>query len=350
MEDWFMGLTSTGQVVPLRIKVVFWILIGGLSVLLAEVVPNSTPFPFFTLWGLISVVPLYSLHVLMLAYFTFGKHRVTFPILFITGAILGMYEAYITKVLWDPTWGDKNFEFAGIYLLQTIVLVLFWHPFMAYVLPVFLAENLFSDSNETFLTLPKKIQNMLSQKWITTVAIFSIYCAMYKSFGTLNWKTALLSSAANTMILFGIAFLWIRIKGDSKLTLRDLLPSKAQAFVLGIFLLLIYLGMGFFVRPEALSHTIGPHLTVWVIYAVLFILLFSNIERAPDKLNELQPSPIKNFTFRTGLIFAAIFITLSAFFFIIKGLAMVLILISWLAGCILGFIIVIRSARALYVK
>ena len=345
-----MDLSSTSQVVPARIKVVFWILLGGLSVLLAEVVPNSSPFPFFSLWGFISVVPLYSLHVLMLAYFTFGKHRITFPILFLAGAILGMYEAYLTKVLWDPTWGGRNFEFAGIYLLQTAVLVLFWHPFMAYVLPVFLAENLFTDSSETFSSLPQKIQNLFSQKWIVTIVIFSIYCAMYKIFGTMDWNTALLSSSSNTAILFGAAFLWKHVKGERKLTFRDLLPSKKQAVVLGIFLLLIYLGMGIFVRPEALPQTIMPHLTIWVIYATLFILLYFNIKRAPDRSNELQPSPIKSLAFRTGLMFAATFITFSILFFAIKTLTMILILGSWLAGCTLGLMIIFRSARALYVK
>jgi len=345
-----MDLSSTSQVVPLRIKAVFWILLGVLSVLLAEVVPNSSPFPFFSLWGLISLVPLYSLQVLMLAYFTFGKKRVTFPTLFLAGAILGMYEAYLTKVLWDPTWGEKNFEFAGIYILQTCVLVFFWHPFMAYVLPVFLAENLFTDSSETFSTLPQKIQNLFSQKWIISMAIFSIYCAMYKIFGSLDWKTALLSSSSNTAILFGAAFLWRYVRGDRKLTFRDVLPTKTQASVLGIFLLLIYLGMGLFIRPKALPHTITPHLTVWLMYAALFILLYFNIKHAPDLTNESQPSPIKGLAFRTGITFAVIFITFSVLFFAIKNLTMILILISWLAGCTLGLTIIFRSARALYVK
>jgi hypothetical protein len=39
---------------------------------------------FWVLWGAISVI------------------------LFLAGALLGMCEAYVTKVLWKPTWGDAN--------------------------------------------------------------------------------------------------------------------------------------------------------------------------------------------------------------------------------------------------
>lgn len=340
------------QPVPTRVKLVFWILLGALSTIMAEVIASSSPFPFFTFWGIVAVIPLYSLHVLVLGFVAFRARRITIPILFIAGAVFGMYEAYLTKVVWSPTWGDFNYQFGGIYLIQTILLVLFWHPFMAFILPIFLAENLFTDSSETFAALPQKIQESLrnKSKWTWTVAAFAVYFAIYKSFGATDWTTTFLSGLSNIAILFGLGYLWKRVKGNRDLTFRDVLPSKKEAVVLGLLLLLGYLVEGLWLRPEALPRTFEPHLTVWIIYAVLFILLYFNIKRAPEKVDSSQPAPFKDYAVRTGLIFGLVVPLLSLALLPIKIISIFLVLFSWLVGCILGAIILIRSGRALFIK
>ena len=119
--------------VSTRDKLIFWLFLGGLSAVSAEIISSATLFPFFPLWGVLVVLPSYGLHVLVLAYLNFRKPRVTMTTLFLAGAIFGLYEAYLTKVLWSPTWGEWNWQFGGVYVIQTIVLVLFWHPLMAYI-------------------------------------------------------------------------------------------------------------------------------------------------------------------------------------------------------------------------
>lgn len=59
--------------VPFPIKLLFWLLLGITSVILAEVVSFSSPFPFFDDWGLTAVFPLYALHILVLAWIIFPK-------------------------------------------------------------------------------------------------------------------------------------------------------------------------------------------------------------------------------------------------------------------------------------
>jgi len=92
----------------LNLNILFWVLWGAISVILTEVVSFSSPFPFFTLWGVLVVFPLYTLHVLVLSWLIFRPKRLNLNILFLAGALLGMCEAYVTKVLWKPTWGDAN--------------------------------------------------------------------------------------------------------------------------------------------------------------------------------------------------------------------------------------------------
>ena len=57
----------TGKAPP-RLKLLFWIIVGCLSTFFAEVLAGSDMFPFFNLWGIMVLIPLYLLHTLILAY------------------------------------------------------------------------------------------------------------------------------------------------------------------------------------------------------------------------------------------------------------------------------------------
>jgi len=48
-------------------KLAFWLLIGMISVMFVEVPAGSTMFPFFTIWGMFVVLPLYLLHSVFFA-------------------------------------------------------------------------------------------------------------------------------------------------------------------------------------------------------------------------------------------------------------------------------------------
>lgn len=59
-------------------------------------------FPYFEALGILAIMPLYTLHILVLSYVVFNIGRPRFYTLLSAGIIFGMYEAYITKVLWSP--------------------------------------------------------------------------------------------------------------------------------------------------------------------------------------------------------------------------------------------------------
>ena len=100
-----LGLSSAcqqlAQAAPSRRrKVAFWLIAGMLSVVCVEVPAGSTMFPFFTVWGLLVVWPLYLLHSVFLAGVVFRWGKPGFWPLYAAGMLYGMYEAYITKVVW----------------------------------------------------------------------------------------------------------------------------------------------------------------------------------------------------------------------------------------------------------
>ncbi|GAB4539026.1 MAG: hypothetical protein Fur002_03500 [Anaerolineales bacterium] len=322
---------------PLRVKVFFWALLGALSVFFAEVVSNSSPFPFFTAWGWAAVIPLYALHALALASLVFRQKRADFSALFIAGALFGMYEAYITKVFWSPTWGEKTFYFAGVYWLQTLTLVFFWHPWMAFILPLFVAENFFTDSSETLDALKPKFH------WAALVILFAAYSALYKSFSAEDLSAALLSIFSNLLVLWALGRLWLKIKGDSIFSLRDVLPSPRQSTGIWILLGGFYLAAGLLLRPEALPRSFGAHFTVWMLYAVLLAGYIIHARRAPVFTGGIAPSALMKKRGQIFFAFSAFFFALTALFFWMKPLSMLVIALSWLAGILLGASFLARS-------
>ena len=105
-----------------------------ISVVFVEVPAGSTMFPFFTVWGLLVVLPLYLLHSVFLAAVVFRFGRPRFWTLYAAGVLYGMYEAYITKVLWTSFRPEGPFvTLGGIAVFETILLVLYLHPLLAFV-------------------------------------------------------------------------------------------------------------------------------------------------------------------------------------------------------------------------
>ncbi len=348
------SLPTVPAPLPRRVKWLFWVMCGALSVFLAEVVSTASPFPFFNAWGLLVVCPLYTLHVLALASLVFGRKRVTFTSLFLAGAILGLYEAYMTKVLWSPTWSPEiSVVVGGVHIIHTIILVLFWHPFMAFMLPLMAAETLLTDSRETIAALPDFLQRGLRSNpgRVLLVSGFALYCGFYHSVSGLNVGTSLLSAAGALGVLTILGLIWQRARRNYTITLRDALPSRREAIVLGFLLLAGYIWLGIILRPEAMPTNLGPHAIIWVLYALLFSLLFFSLKHAaPMAMTDpilRQAVPVK-----IALLFGVVFIlaTLPGASFL-APLVLLIVLISWLAGCgvglwLLGRAIVVTFSRA----
>ena len=329
------------------IKLLFWVLLGSLSVILAEVVSFSSPFAFFNAWGILVVFPLYTLHTLVLAFLIFRRKQVSLPILFLAGMLFGLYEAYITKVLWNPTWGDAHIMLGGVAVVQTAILILFWHPFMAFILPVILAENLFTCSNETWLALPARFQRILqSQRGkIAILAVFAVYCGVYQGTNAPSPGTALLSGVSAAAVFGGLAFWWSSIQRRYAFTFRQLLPSGKEAGVLAGLLGLLYVLSAIFTRPEALPHTLAPHLTIWALYGLAILLLVANQKNAPvlQEDNSLTFHP-PAWKWIAG--FWAILICSAVLFTFVKPAAYAIVLLSWVVGIGAGISLLIKACLA----
>jgi len=90
----------------LRTKVVFWLLLGVLTVAIAEGSVVSAPFALVNPFEAVFAVGFYGSHLLVLARLAFRRGWPTLTALWLAGVLFGLYELSITKVLWSPPWGD----------------------------------------------------------------------------------------------------------------------------------------------------------------------------------------------------------------------------------------------------
>ena len=132
---------------PRRVRWLFWAILGAFSVFFAEVTIGSMMFPFVDPFGLLVTCPLYGLHILVLSTLVLKRGRASFASLFFAGNLFGLYEAYITKALWNPPWHTAlGGRVGGVGVLEAMILVLFWHAIMSFLVPLVAAERFLTSS------------------------------------------------------------------------------------------------------------------------------------------------------------------------------------------------------------
>jgi predicted membrane channel-forming protein YqfA (hemolysin III family) len=326
------------------LKILFWILLGCLSVIFAEVSCYSSPFPFTTGWGLGVVLPLYGLHTLVLGAIVLKAKKVTLQALFTAGMLFGLYEAIITKVLWNPTWGPSEPMIAGVAGLQTAVLVLFWHPWFAFILPLMAGERLTSASTiiqQAFPTWMRRLFNGKNSSYVL-LCLLAFYFGMSEGINTLSMESTLLSVLESLVVFTLLVILWKKVTRGQPFNLRMLMPNRKEFTILSVLLGTLYLLAFFFIRFDALPKTLMPYLSIGLLYLVSIILLVRNIKNSPHPPIEFPRQPERWWLLK-GLGFAAIFTLSSLLWMNAKPIAQQIVLITWIAGVLAGMEILVSA-------
>ncbi len=315
-----------------RTKLLFWILLGSLSVAFAEIAAGSSPFPFFDLWGLLVVFPLYSLHILVLSCVVFRMGRPTLQNLFQAGAIFGLYEAYITKVLWTG-WTASGFSVLGVQVVETLVLVFFWHPFMAFILPIVVAGRLTSGGGAILPPVARRILDS-GAFWAAAAVLLGLEHALNSSLAL-----SVLSPLSGFIVLAGLILLWKR-SGGSGYAMTDLLPDRKEFAVLLGLLALLYLLGGLLIRSDAIPG-IASQAAIWALYAVFIGLLAANRNKGGG-----AESGVSGVSLRKAFALAAAFGLSSVIGGLFPPLPLIAVAVVWPVGCLCGILIFLGSLRS----
>lgn len=110
----------------------------------AEVFAGSSPFGIFHPWSLLVTFPLYYVHFFAFTTMAIRTKRTSLGHLYLWGCLFGLYETWITKVVWHG-YSDDGFAFGSVFgfgLHETLALVFVWHPFMSFILPLSVSSYL----------------------------------------------------------------------------------------------------------------------------------------------------------------------------------------------------------------
>jgi hypothetical protein len=327
-----------------RTKLFFWYLLGCLSTYFAEVWSGSQPFSFLNIQSYVLVVPLYTLHTLFLWTLIWRNGRPWLYALFPAGCLFGLYEAYITKVLWNPTWETSTPNVFGIALVETMVLVLFWHCFMSFIVPLILGEAVFTSSNEIYTLLPDwalRFIERLERRRLYNV--FPFFGGLFQSVGTGSVLNSILSGLLTTLFLVALLVLWRRGGGESY-TMRQLLPDDREFKGITLALAVYYVLTTFFMRAEEIPG-LDAQATIWVLYAFFGALLFLALRKSREVLPKsitlrLSPSPVRLMTL--GALISA-----GSVVGFVTSLNMVWALTVWLIGILFGLFVLIKTVQRL---
>jgi hypothetical protein len=130
--------------------------------------------------------------------------------------------------------------------------------------------------------------------------------------------------------------------------MRALLPNGKEFAVLLTLLMVMYLTLGIFIRPEALPGLI-PQLVICLIYAGLFILLGLSLKKSRQApLTETLDAPLK-FSWRLLIVLSILFTFSSTMVnLILGGLGDIIMLMVWLVGSIIGLWALFASIKFIF--
>ncbi len=322
-------------------KLFFWAVLSLLSVFFAEVLSGSQPFALVIPWNPLVLMPLYGIHTLLLARLVF-KGKPTFTSLFAAGCIFGLYEAYITKVLFDPHWGASPFQYLGVDFLWILILVLWWHAFFAFIIPLLAGEILLTRSSEIQSSLPGPIRKALRSKkrFIILVSLFVVWAALFMGSNMPAFWVAPISLGVNLIVLSFFIVLF-RKKVGTRYSMRELLPDGKEFWVLFSILFAMFLVFGGIWTPERMPGPVG-HMIILSLYGLFFLLLHLNINASKRSKINLKMNTQWKIGIKIPLILFFSFSIISLIMGI-TGIGVVFIVLSFIGGVLLGLILLVRS-------
>jgi hypothetical protein len=282
-----------------RIRFFFWFLLAVFSTFFAEVTVGSAPLVFFKPDGWLLTVPVYGLHILVLAPLVIRAGRMpSWQTLYLAGTIFGLYEAYMTKILWSPTWNPSSYQIGGVAVMETLMLVFFWHPVMAFLVPLVFCER--------FLNLEPAILPGLGGGWTKRLSQYRFYIIAGMLAGLVlgsflaDPALALQVCLLNGSLIAILIVTWNATTRGNRFGFNNLLPGEVSWRVFILLLLVDFVALGVLIRPEAIPNW-KSQLTILGMYGGLGFLVLKSRSRqpvmdpsdSPSRSEVSSPSPIR---------------------------------------------------------
>jgi hypothetical protein len=264
-----------------RFAVVFARLLVGLIVLIcAEVFSGaSLRAGLWNPWTLLVTYWLYFAHFFLLTTLAVRTGRTSLSSLYLWGVLFGLYESWITKVIWTGYDGNGKFAMGhiGPYGFSEISMVFIYHPVASFILPLAVACLLCPPLRRLFPELEWFTGKTWGARIVQGYLVFSFAPTMAMNSGG---PSNLVKNLAFAIILL-LALLRLARPSLSSSDGRRIVAFGRRGFAgLCVYLALLY-GVAYFaLRPEG-RPSVGVQLFTFVFYALAIIGLWMHRRREP---------------------------------------------------------------------
>ena len=276
-------------------RLVFARLLVGLIILIcAEVFSGaSIKMGLWHPWTLVVTYWLYFAHFFFFTTLAVRTGRTSLSSLYLWGVLFGLYEFWITKVIWHGYGGDGKFAMGSIgpYGYSEISMVFIFHPVASFLLPLAVACLLCPPLRRLFPDLA----------WFTGKSKGARVVQIYL---LLSFATVLaMNSGGPANLALNLAFMLVLLLVLSRLARPALGSSDGRRIVvfggrgfvgLCIYLILLY-GVTYpFLRPDGLPSAPVQLLTfVFYTLAIAGLCLHRRREPLPDNMVEVDSRELK---------------------------------------------------------
>ena len=208
------------------------------------------PWPFLvTFW-------IYFAHLFFFASLAYYTQRTSLRSLYLWGCLFGLYESWVTKVIWFGYPGETALDYpegcsmGGIYgfcINESLAMVFFWHPIFGFLFPITIASMFEPRLRNTFQELSWFKAGTRIDRFIVFYIIFTVGAIMGWNSGSLimviaTWIPILLG------LWLGYWYLvpkWHLMEQPEKL----LVLEKKGMVIATVYLVILYVSFYFFIIP-----------------------------------------------------------------------------------------------------
>jgi len=323
-------------------SVVFARLLVGLVVLIcAEVFSGaSLKMGLWHPWTLLMTYWLYFAHFFFFTTLAVRTGRTSFWSLYLWGVLFGLYESWITKVIWYGYSGDGKFAMGSIgpYGISEMSMVLIFHPIMSFVIPLAVACLLCPPLRRRFPELAWFTGKSKSARIVQGYLIFSFAPVMaMNSGGPLNLAVNLAVAIIVLVLLSRLARSALSSKDG-----RAIVVFGRSGFVgLCVYLSCLYAFTYFFLRPEGLPSA-AVQLFTFVFYALAIAGLCLRRRRDLFDANAVQ---VENRELRLVIVLFAVMLVLALALSPLRQnpILLVILVLNFVTWTLLGGLLFVAS-------
>jgi len=312
------------------------LLIGALSMLFAEVFSGASQTWFFEGWGLLVTYPLYLAHVLFFLWLALKWKKLSLMHLYFFGVLFGLYESWITKVLWAGYMDASGPGFGtvlGVAIPEFPILVFFWHPVMSFIMPILVFEIL---TGKVLTVHTSILQKTKAKKILLMIGVVLIgtFIANGNQYNLLYSNISLLG----TLLLVVLTYLPSR-----KYDLSSFEFGNLGFVVITMYLVLLYVIMFLFALPERIPRMVLPYLSILVFYSLVILLIL----KSPRRSAELVQSDESMLSPRNLLLLAALLVIVMNIECLVPDVSSVLLVGTYFLLAAVGIVLFLVNATRL---